>query len=115
MYIIWRIVREIFWFPFWWYSQGWFSWIGYWRVWLIKTSRGLALMVWLKNLFVPMYGQKDAASFIISFVIRLIQIVFRLAIWLVCWLIALVAIMAWPATPLAIFYYLYLLYYGQES
>ncbi len=72
-------------------------------------------MVWLKNLFVPMYGQKDAASFIISFVIRLIQIVFRLAIWLVCWLIALVAIMAWPATPLAIFYYLYLLYYGQES
>ena len=114
MYIVWRIFKEIFWFPWWWYSQGWFIWIGYWWAWLNKISRGLALAVWLKNIFVPMYGQRDIVSFLISFMMRIIQIIFRLAIWLVCWVIALLAIMALPAAPVAVFYYLYILYYGQE-
>ena len=114
MYIVWRIFKEIFWFPWWWYSQGWFIWIGYWWAWLNKISRGLALAVWLKNIFVPMYGQRDIVSFLISFMMRIIQIIFRLAIWLVCWVIALLAIMAWPAAPVAVFYDLYILYYGQE-
>lgn len=115
MYIVWRVFKEIFWFPWWWYSQGWFIWTGYWWAWLNKVSRGLALAVWLKNIFVPMYGQRDVASFLISFVMRLIQIIFRLTIWLICWLLALVAVMAWPAAPVAILYYLYILYYGQEA
>lgn len=50
---------------------------------IIRTWRGLALDIWLKNIFVPMYGQRDAASRIISFLMRLVQIIFRFIIMLI--------------------------------
>jgi hypothetical protein len=72
-----RVVWDFIYFPLWWYSAG-----------LLKTLRGvgnfyrsqeasLGFFVWLKNLFVPMYGQEDFAGRSISFLIRLFQIFFR--------------------------------------
>ena len=75
--IILKIVWDFVYFPLWWYGQG-----------LVKTLKGvfnfwreqeasLGFLVWLKNLFVPMYGQHDFAGRAISFFIRLVQIIFR--------------------------------------
>jgi len=70
-------IKKIFYFPLWWYSNG-----------LIKTlkwswnfikdfEQTLGFMIWVKNLFVPMFGQKDIAGRLISFFLRLVQIIFR--------------------------------------
>ena len=112
MNIIWLISREILAWPFWWYYYGWSFWMKYWGRWLKKQGHSLALLVWIKNIFVPMYGQRDIWSFIISFVVRLVQIIVRLAIWLICVAVTVIAIILWPLAPLMIFYYLYILYYG---
>ena len=112
MNIVWLIGRELLIWPIWWYSRGWLFWLKYWGQWLKKQGHSLALVVWLKNIFVPMYGERDIWSFIISFLVRLVHIIVRSAIWFVYAAISIIAIVAWAVAPLAIIYYLYLVYYG---
>ena len=72
-----RVIWDFLYFPIWWYSAG-----------LLKTLRGvgnfyreqeasLNFLVWFKNIFVPMYGQYDMAGRLVSFFIRLVQIIYR--------------------------------------
>jgi hypothetical protein len=76
-----KILAQVLWdflyFPLWWYSAG-----------FIKTATGvtnfyknqeasIGFLVWLKNIFVPMYGQHDTAGRFVSFFIRVVQIFFR--------------------------------------
>jgi len=72
-----RVLWDFLYFPIWWYSAG-----------LVKIVKGvghfyhhqemsLNFLVWLKNIFVPMYGQHDIAGRAISFVIRLFQVIYR--------------------------------------
>jgi hypothetical protein len=98
------IFKDIIFFPFWWYSLG-----------LIKTAKklanfvsdkekSLALFVWVKNIFVPMYGQRDIQGFIISFFIRLVQIIVRgflLTFWTGG---AVIIFLVWIALPLIVVY-----------
>ncbi|MBU1036464.1 hypothetical protein KKF32_00325 [Patescibacteria group bacterium] len=76
-------VRNLITWPVWWYSSG-----------LIIVFKGtlklisqawhnLSLGVWLINIFRPMYGQYDVASRIISFFMRLIQIIIRSILMLI--------------------------------
>ncbi len=75
--IIFKIVWDFIYFPLWWYSEGLLKtaqWVvNFWRA----QEASLGFFVWLKNIFVPMYGQHDFMGRAISFVIRLVQIVFR--------------------------------------
>ena len=75
--ILGRIIWDFLYFPLWWYSAG-----------LVKTLQGvsnyyrsqeasLGFFVWLKNIFIPMYGQRDLPGRLISFFIRLVQIIYR--------------------------------------
>jgi hypothetical protein len=71
------VLQDVFGFLPWWYSvtvpgavKGYIA--------NLRAEFGrLGLGVWLQNLFVPMYGQYDWQSRIISFVVRLFQIVVR--------------------------------------
>lgn len=100
--IIIQIFGKIIYFPIWWYSVG----LGR----LLKgvygsardQEKSLGLSVWVKNIFVPMYGQYDIAGRLISFFVRLFQIIFRGLAFLI-WLIFLLAlIIFWLALPLFI-------------
>lgn len=75
--IFYELVGEVVRFPVWWYSTGILHTIGLlfgvWR----GYARTLAIGVWMKNLFVPMYGQYSIQGRIISVFMRLVQIVFR--------------------------------------
>ncbi len=64
-------------FPLWWYSQGLFLLLKWGRDTLRGFVRYFALVVWIKNIFVPMFGQNDWQSRLISFVMRTVQIVGR--------------------------------------
>ena len=81
------IVRCIFW----WYGRGLKS---AWQSMLDFAAQGnaeLALSVWIKNIFTPMFGQYDWQGRLVSFIVRLFQIILRafgFAVWLlVGWLV----------------------------
>lgn len=95
-----QIVWEFLYFPIWWYTVGFFRFgrqiINFWR----RRQASLGLVVWIKNIFVPMYGQSDFAGRAISFVIRVIQIIYRGLAMLVLLLLGLLAAVLWLALPL---------------
>ncbi len=101
--IILQIIGEILYFPVWWYSVGFVraakSVFRFWQA----QEESLGFSIWVKNIFVPMYGQRDIASRIISFVMRLVQIIFRGAVLLFWLLLIILILMIWLAFPVALF------------
>jgi len=98
--IISQILGEILYFPVWWYSAGLLRLSrALWRL-LKAWSASLGFWVWLKNIFVPMYGQRDFASRIISFVMRFFQIIIRGLALLFLSLILLVVLVFWLTLPI---------------
>ncbi|MDD2354107.1 MAG: hypothetical protein PHH52_00515 [Patescibacteria group bacterium] len=101
--IILKIISDIVIFPIWWYSVGFLEMIKKgWRF-LCQREKALGFSIWLKNILVPMYGQYDWAGRIISFFVRLIQVIFR-GLFLIFWLIVfIVSILLWLAGPIFLF------------
>ena len=85
---------DIFYFPVWWYSlgakQAFLSCIGL----IGDANANLAPGLWLKNIFVPMFGQTDWQGRITSFFMRLVNVIgrgFGLCIWIVVvWILFLI-------------------------
>lgn len=98
--IIISLLLEIIYFPIWWYSVGFFRFLGNVRLFLRGQERSLGFWVWAKNIFVPMYGQSDFAGRIISFFMRLIQVIVRGFIMLLWVTICLVVLIIWLALPI---------------
>lgn len=106
--IIAGLAYDVLWFPLWWYSRGWWELVRKVLGWLADSLKGLNLAVWLKNLFVPMYGQRDLVGILISVFMRLVQIVFRGLWFLVLAVVGLFLVILWPALPLVIIWQLVL-------
>ena len=75
--VISKFVWEIIFFPLWWYSRGFLRLAGkiivFWR----EEQRALGVSVWLKNIFVPMYGQHDFAGRMSRVFGRVVQVALR--------------------------------------
>ncbi len=103
-----RLILETFldflYFPLWWYTLGAFKSIK-WCLSLVAVGNGhFAPGLWLNNIFVPMYGQYDIEGRVISFVMRLFQIVVRF-IALFIWVIAcLILFLIWLSLPALVLY-----------
>lgn len=95
-------ILDVFYFPLWWYTGGvWYAALRAFEF-LRMGNRALAPGLWIQNLFVPMFGQFDWQGRIISFLMRFIQIIFRLAA-LAVWLVVCLLIFAfWLAIPIII-------------
>lgn len=99
-YVFLDLVGSVIHFPFWWYVTGFFGvlhWVGrslsfHWR------SYGIPL--WVKNFFVPMYGQYDFAGRLTSVFMRFFVLLFRLMSFFILSGLYLLAIVAWLAAPL---------------
>jgi len=95
-------IWEILYFPLWWYTVGFWRFVlkvfNFWR----NQQASLGFWVWLKNIFVPMYGQTDFAGRSISFIIRLVQIIYRGLGMIVVLILGLVAIVLWLLFPPAL-------------
>ena len=89
--------------PIWWYTGG-LKLMLTWAVDSVKSyAQSISLSVWMKNLFVPMYGQYDWQSRIISVFMRFVMIIGRmiaLFVWLLVVLVMMLAYLAMP--PLAV-------------
>jgi hypothetical protein len=95
-------ILDIFYFPVWWYTKG-ARFAARYAFYLLKSGNAnLAPGLWLANLLVPMYGQFDLQGRIISFFMRLVQIIartFGLLIWLAfCFILFLI----WLGLPILV-------------
>lgn len=109
------IVLHIIFFPVWWYTHGAKNvLIGCVNL-IQNVNRQFAPGLWAKNLFVPMFGQSDWQGRITSFVMRLVNIIFRsflLAVWSV--LVAGLFIL-WLLIPLLAMFFIILSFAAQFS
>ncbi len=98
---------DVFYFPIWWYSFGAVK-AAEWCFNLLKEGNmNLAPGIWLTNIFVPMFGQYDWQGRIISFLMRVVQIIFRGAALLAWTLVCLALFIIWLVLPLLIGYGFY--------
>jgi len=97
-------IKIVLYFPVWWYSLGFFKALkGTWE--FVKDfEQTLGFSIWLKNLFVPIFGQRDIAGRIISFFLRLFEIVLRGFALLIFVIVALVFIIFWLILPIFVIY-----------
>ena len=93
------LASDIVFFPLWWYTGGLKKIVLAAFRFLKNREKALALFVWTKNIFTPMYGQRDFAGAAISFVMRLVQIVFR-GLAMFFWLaVAIALVLFWLILP----------------
>ncbi|MDD5341082.1 MAG: hypothetical protein PHC97_01440 [Patescibacteria group bacterium] len=97
-------LKAILYFPLWWYSRGFLNLIKAGGSWIINFDKTLGFTIWLKNLFVPMFGQRDLAGRLISFLLRLVQIIFRGILLLIFIMIVIIIFILWLALPFFIIY-----------
>lgn len=101
-FIVYELIIDLGMFPIWWYTDGlkkaFFRMVNT----VAQGNQELGLSVWVKNIFKPMYGQYDWQGRLVSFFMRVIQIVFR-TILLFFWLLfSLVIFLFWILLPLFI-------------
>ncbi len=105
-----ELLSGVFALPVWWYTRGLVLVSTWCRETVKNTSQLFGLGVWVKNLFVPMYGETEWSGRAISFVIRVAMIFVRgsaVALWAVVAIISFVVYIS--VLPLAI---LGILYHG---
>lgn len=90
---------DVIYFPLWWYAGG-AKHALFWCLDFFKTgNQTLAPGLWLKNIFVPMYGQYDFQGRLISFIMRLANVIGRSIALFVWMLLAVIIFLAYLALP----------------
>ena len=99
-----KSMKDIFFFPVWWYTSGLFQFLLKIKEFIVNRERGLALSVWIKNIFTPMFGQRDWQGMLISFFIRVVQIIFRGVIMIFWILLSVCLLCIWMILPILTVY-----------
>jgi hypothetical protein len=100
--ILGEFIFEILYFPVWWYSRGLLRVLLWAKNFLARKIKSTGILIWLKNIFTPMYGQSDWAGILISFITRVLQIIFR-AIAMFFWITwSLIIITLWLLFPIIV-------------
>ena len=99
---IFAFFKEILYFPVWWYTAGSLSLVKGLFGFLKNKAKYFALVVWVKNIFKPIYSRYDFVGIIISFFIRSFQIIFRATIMLGLIFLSCGVFLLWLAIPVII-------------
>lgn len=102
--ILGELVYDVLYFPVWWYSKGLLQILKMLKNFLADKQKSLALIVWIKNIFRPMYGQYDWAGVLISFFMRTVQIFFRSIVMFFYLFFAIVVFCFWLILPIFVVY-----------
>lgn len=98
------IICDVLYFPVWWYGRGLVNLVMSIINFLADKQKFLALFVWVKNIFRPMYAQYDWQGMLISFFMRLAQIIFRSIVMLFWLIMSLVVVIFWILFPAFVIY-----------
>ncbi|MFA5211519.1 MAG: hypothetical protein WC414_03385 [Patescibacteria group bacterium] len=106
--ILLSFIWDFFYFPLWWYSSGTKKAIIYCYHFFECGNEFLAPWIWLKNIFVPMFGQYDFQGRLVSFFVRFFNVFFRLlALFFWFWFVLLLFIL-WFILPIFVFFMFYI-------
>ena len=86
------IIGDFIYWPVWWYTTGLKDVLVFCGEQIRKTWRALALGIWLKNMFTPMYADRSLGGRAISFVMRIIILIWKLA-WFLIWTVIVLALL----------------------
>ena len=95
-----EIGKDILYFPLWWYTRGLLNLVKGLLNFLKSQEKSLALSVWVKNIFRPMYAQTDWQGVLISIFMRIVEIIGRTIVMLFWILVCLMAFIFWVGFPL---------------
>ena len=96
------LIGGVLFFPFWWYSKGVVR-VGGWIMQSMTDEReNLAIGVWIKNLFVPMYGANDITGRLVSFFMRCVQIVGRTFVLIIYAFLMMLLMLAYLLLPILV-------------
>jgi len=103
-----RMLLELLWdivyFPIWWYSDGARRALLFCVALVRDVNAMLAPGLWLKNIFVPMFGQSDFQGRLVSFMMRFFNFIFR-SIGLFIWLFLVVVLFfIWILLPMFVIF-----------
>lgn len=102
------LLGSVAWFPVWWYTKGLSGVIQKVGAALRYRARAYAFAIWLKNLFVPMYGQRDLAGRAVSVFMRMVVLIGRGIAFVVEALVYGLGIVVWCLwIPATIFFVLF--------
>ena len=94
--------------PIWWYSRGLVLALKWVFGAIVGMQNFLGIDIWVKNLFTPMYGQRDWQGKIISFLMRVFQIIFRSLAFLVISAFYFILFLFYLILPVVILYFIFL-------
>ncbi|MFA6426995.1 MAG: hypothetical protein WCW16_00910 [Candidatus Magasanikbacteria bacterium] len=101
-----EVVIDILYFPIWWFTAGARHALMFCVNWIREVNGMLAPGLWLKNIFVPMFGQWDWQGRIMSFFMRVMNVIVR-TIGLIIWTaLMMVVFILWIVFPIFVFYLL---------
>jgi hypothetical protein len=86
-----QFALNILYFPLWWYTKGAKKAVIFCKNLVKRGNKRLVPALWLKNIFVPMFGQYDWQGKIVSFFMRLANVIGR-TIALLVWILFVVLI-----------------------
>lgn len=107
-YVAKDLIGDFLYWPVWWYSKGLLNTIQLSLRSIKNQQETLGVSIWIKNLFTPMYGQYDWEGRLISFVIRFIQIIFRIILLIVWIILSIIPIVIWITIPAIVIIQIYL-------
>ena len=95
---------DLLYFPLWWYTGG-AKRVALFCYRLIQAGNAqFAPFLWLKNIFVPMYGQRDIQGILMSVFVRFWNVIFR-SIFLLLWLVVVLFLyLIYLALPVFVLY-----------
>ena len=93
------LVADFVLFPLWWYTAGLARAIRMAGRWFDQTRQMMAVGLWAKNLFVPMFAQYDIWGRLISFLVRLFMVIVRSIGLVLITLVIGAALLAYAAFP----------------
>ena len=102
--ILLEIARDFIFFPVWWYSVGLYRFLTALFNFLKGVEKSLALSVWIKNIFKPMFGQSDWQGRLISIFIRIVQIIARSIVMFIVLIFVACLFALWIIFPLLVIY-----------
>ncbi|OGH78448.1 MAG: hypothetical protein A2469_03090 [Candidatus Magasanikbacteria bacterium RIFOXYC2_FULL_40_16] len=98
---------HIVYFPLWWYTGGLKKAGLYCFDLLLLGNDYLAPDVWVKNIFVPMFGQTDWQGRLVSIFIRFVNIILRTFAFILWTAVVLMIFAVWLAWPVFIVYLIF--------
>lgn len=94
------IFFDILLWPVWWYTKGASRAFLFCLKTIHRQAEQMGYGIWLKNIFIPMYGQRDLQGRLISFLIRFSIIIFK-SVFLLFWsLFIFLGFLLWELFPL---------------